>query len=129
MSEANVELVRITTEQFLTTGELRSEWLDHKIEVVDHDIPDAGTYIGHEGFARWLADWDEPWESYTVDIERYVDGGERVVILLLLTAKGKGSGAEVQRHDAMVWTVRDGKAVRLDYYNDQSQALAAAGVE
>jgi hypothetical protein len=27
----------------------------------------------------------------------------------------------------MVWTIRDSKAVRLDYYNNESQALEAAG--
>jgi ketosteroid isomerase-like protein len=28
----------------------------------------------------------------------------------------------------MVWTFRDGKLARLDYFNDQAEALKAAGL-
>jgi hypothetical protein len=34
----------------------------------------------------------------------------------------------VKRRDPLVSTIRDGKTVRVDYYNDESQALEAAGV-
>ena len=51
-----------------------------------------------------------------------------MVFVFELTAKGKGSGVEVKRRDAMIWTIRDGNAVRLDYYNNESQALEAAGL-
>lgn len=33
---------------------------------------------------------------------------------------------QVERQDAIVWSVRNGKVVRLDYYNNREQALAAA---
>jgi hypothetical protein len=35
---------------------------------------------------------------------------------------------EVKRRDAMVLTIRDGKWVRVDYYNNEAQALEAAGL-
>jgi hypothetical protein len=41
---------------------------------------------------------------------------------------GKGSGIQVKRRDAMVLTVRDRKSVRIDYYNNEAQALEAAGL-
>ena len=59
---------------------------------------------------------------------RWIDAGDQVVFVFELTAKGKGSGVEVKRRDAMIWTIRDGNAVRLDYYNNESQALEAAGL-
>jgi hypothetical protein len=34
----------------------------------------------------------------------------------------------VERFDAAVWTLRDGKCVRLDYYGSREQALEAAGL-
>jgi ketosteroid isomerase-like protein len=45
-----------------------------------------------------------------------------------LRATGKGSGAEVQRGDAMVCTVRDEKIAKVVYYNDQARARAEAGL-
>jgi ketosteroid isomerase-like protein len=127
MSQENVEIVRQGFEHFLR-GEQRLELLDPEVEVYDHDIPDAGTYRGHEGFLTWLADWGEAWDEFSIEAERWMDAGDRVVFIFQLTARGKASGVEVKRRDAMVWAVRDGKPVRIDYYNNVSQALEAAGL-
>ena len=45
-----------------------------------------------------------------------------------MIAKGKGSGIELARDDAVVAEYRDGKIVRIAYYNDRSQALEAVGL-
>ena len=60
--------------------------------------------------------------------ERWIDAGDKIVFVFRMTAKGKGSGVEVNRRDAMVSTIRDGKTVRVDYYNNEAQALEAAGL-
>ena len=57
-----------------------------------------------------------------------IDAGDRVVSLFRISAVGAGSGLTVERGDAMVWVFRDGKLIRLDYFNDQQQALEAAGL-
>jgi hypothetical protein len=44
-------------------------------------------------------------------------------------ATGRGSGVKVERQEATIFTIRDGKGVRLDYYNSKQQALKAAGLE
>jgi ketosteroid isomerase-like protein len=36
-------------------------------------------------------------------------------------------GIEVDQHFAMVWTLRDGRAPRMDTYGTREEALAAAG--
>jgi hypothetical protein len=43
-------------------------------------------------------------------------------------ATGLGSGVEVERQDGLVYGFRDGKIVRLDYYNSRQQALEAVGL-
>jgi len=50
------------------------------------------------------------------------------VSLFRIRAVGAGSGIAVERGDGMVWTFRDGKLARLDYFNDQNQALEAVGL-
>jgi ketosteroid isomerase-like protein len=57
-----------------------------------------------------------------------VDAGDRVVSLFRIRAVGAGSGVPVERGDGIVWTFRDGKLARLDYFNDQGAALEAVGL-
>jgi ketosteroid isomerase-like protein len=127
MSQENVELTRQAFEHYLRTGELQWESVDPEVEVHDHDIPDAGTYRGHDGYRKWLEDWGEAWDSFSMEPERWIDAGDQVVLIFQMTARGKGSGVEVKRRDAIVWTVSDGKTVRIDYYNNEAQALEATG--
>ena len=59
---------------------------------------------------------------------RSIDAGDRVVAVLRMKARGRGSGVEIDREDSLVYEFRDGKVVRLDYFNTREQGLAAAGV-
>jgi hypothetical protein len=45
-----------------------------------------------------------------------------------MVVKGRGSGVELRRSDALVAAFRHGKAVKLGYYNDQAKALKAVGL-
>jgi ketosteroid isomerase-like protein len=135
MSQENVEIVRQFFEGFnwyaspsADSGEPLWGSLHPDIEVLDHDILDAGTYRGHDGFVRWLEDWDEPWEAWSMEAERWIDAGDQVVLIFRMTAKGRGSGVEMTRQDGMVWAVRDGQVIRIDYYNSEAQTLEAVGL-
>jgi ketosteroid isomerase-like protein len=128
MSQQNVELVQRGLDHFMATGE--PDWctLDEAIEVHDHDILDAGEYRGHEGFGRWLEDWGTAWAAYSFEPEEFIDGGDRIVAVILMTTEGQSSGVETERQDAMVITMRDGRWLRVDYYNNRQQALEAVGL-
>jgi ketosteroid isomerase-like protein len=128
MSQANVELVQRLLEGFIANGEPSWESLHEEIEAHDHDVVDAGEYSGHAGFVLWLENWEAAWSDYSMAPEEFLDAGERVVSVFQMTATGRGSGVPVERQDAIVWEVRDGKVVRLDYYNNRKQALEAAGL-
>jgi ketosteroid isomerase-like protein len=45
-----------------------------------------------------------------------------------MRARGRDSSAPVERQDAIVYEIRDGKILRLDYYNNRQQALASVGM-
>ncbi|HEY7633610.1 MAG TPA: nuclear transport factor 2 family protein [Thermoleophilaceae bacterium] len=128
MSAENLELLRQANDRFLATGELDRELLDDDVVIRDHDIPDTRDYHGPADFGRWLEDWGEAWAEWTIEPEEYVDAGDKVVFVFRMTAKGRGSGLEVDRHDAMVYEFRDGKVIAVDYYNSREQGLVAAGV-
>jgi hypothetical protein len=45
-----------------------------------------------------------------------------------VNAEGQGSRVELERQAAMVITVREGKWLRVDYYNDRNKALESVGL-
>jgi ketosteroid isomerase-like protein len=129
MSREDVEHMRRGVEHFLRTGEARWEDMDPDCEMHDHDLPDAMTYRGHEGWREWRAHFAEAWESDALEPEEYIDAGDgRVVLLARLWARGQGSGVEVERREGIMWTIRDRKTVRIDYFSSPDEALEAAGV-
>jgi ketosteroid isomerase-like protein len=130
MSEENVEIVRRGFE-----ATLEGDWptalatLDTEVEVRDFDIPDAGVYRGHEGFREWLSNWGESWEEWRLeDLEFRPAADDQVIALFTMVTKGKGSGIEVKRGDAIVYRLDQDKITRTEYYNDQDEALEAAGL-
>ena len=128
VSEENVEIVRRGLEHFLATGEPDWDTTDEQVEIHDHDIPDRGEYLGAAGVRRWLEDWGAAWAEWSLEPEEFIDAGDRVVVVAHLRARGRDSGVEVDRQDGLVYTMRDGKLVRLDYYGSRGQALDAVGL-
>jgi hypothetical protein len=50
------------------------------------------------------------------------------VALLIFRATGRSSGAAVQARIANVWTLREGKVIRMDYFGNREEGWAAAGL-
>jgi ketosteroid isomerase-like protein len=128
MSQHNVEFVRRALES-VRAGKPDLDTVDEDVEIHDHDIPERGEYRGREGLTRWLEDWGAARAEWSFQPEEFIDAGNRVVAIFRMKARGRGSGAEVERRDAILYELRDDKIVRLDYYNDPSQALEAAGLK
>jgi ketosteroid isomerase-like protein len=127
MSSENVEVMRRIVE---AAG--RKDYqavladLDPGVEIDDTDIPES---TGTDSFLEWLARWDQAWESWRVeDVVVRAAGEDQAIALFTMVAKGKGSGIELTRPDALVGSFRGGKAVKLGYYNDQALALEAVGL-
>ena len=59
--------------------------------------------------------------------QRFFDLGERVLVLSRFEATGR-DGIEANLPMAHLWTLRDGKVVRMDAFADQQKALEAAGL-
>jgi ketosteroid isomerase-like protein len=100
--------------------------LDPQVEIDDADIPEA---TGGDSFLAWMGRWDEAWDSWHAEnIEIRPAEDDQVIALLTMVVKGRGSGVELRRADALVASFRGGKAVKLGYYSDQAQALKAVGL-
>src|SRR5271157_4187196 len=129
MSQQDVRVIQDALARFMATGEPPWDALHEDVEVRDHDIMDASDYSGHAGFGRWLEDWSAAWSEDSIEPEEFLDAeGHRVVVFIRQRTTGQDSGVTLERHDAMVFELRDGKVARLDYYNNREQALKAAGL-
>jgi len=88
-------------------------WAVGEFEVLDIDR----VYHGHEGvrafWRQWLSAWDElEWEL--VELSELENG--RVKGVIHQRNKGKGTGIWVeQRPYEQIWTLADGKVIRVDY--------------
>jgi ketosteroid isomerase-like protein len=104
--------------------------VDPDVEIDDLDISlDSERYRGHDSVRKWIGVWMESWESWTLeDVQVRPVGEDRAIGLFLVRAKGKGSGIELSRRDALVCTLRAGKIEKGTYYNDQQEALKAVGL-
>lgn len=106
------------------------ELIDPNVELRDRpESPDASIYHGHAGVRESFAKSIEMFETLDFIPERFVEQGDYMVVTILMRGRGKGSGVPVEDQIAHMWTVRDGKAVVLQVYSDEADALEAAGVK
>ena len=77
--------------------------------------------------ASWLA-WLAPWATYRVEVEEAIDCGDRVLMLVHDFGRREGSSAEVKSHNAAIWTIREGKVARAEFYADRAWARKDAGL-
>ena len=100
-------------------------------DTTHYDLPGAsGVYHGHDGVRQFIRAWIAPFESYYARPEEFIDAGEAVVVRCRQGGRGKQSGAEVRMPPYwQVYRLRDGRAVRIEVYNDQGEALKAVGLE
>jgi ketosteroid isomerase-like protein len=91
---------------------------------------DAGTvYRGLEGLGEFLAMLDDAFERLEYELEEAHEvDADRVLALIHVRGRGKGSGVEVDIRAGHLWTLRDEKALRMQAFATREEALAAVGL-
>ena len=68
-------------------------------------------------------------EEPQIEAEEFIDAGERVVVAIRISGRGRGSGIDVGANWFHVVTARDDRAVRIEWYASREEALEAAGLK
>ena len=91
------------------------------------DLPDAGTYRGHDGVRRLLARFEEVLEDLRFEPLEFIQVGERIVVPLEWSGRGTMSGAVVAERQGETWvfTVRGPQVSEVHEYAAKEEALAA----
>jgi ketosteroid isomerase-like protein len=83
-------------------------------------------YEGHAGMSRLQRDIEQVWDAFVMRPERFIDAGERVVVISRLLGRGRESGVEVGgSRTASIWTVRGGQVIHMEAFLDPQEALKA----
>jgi ketosteroid isomerase-like protein len=87
------------------------------------------TFQGIAGLVEGWRDWLEPYESYRLEVEDFIDaGGDRVVVPARVQARTRRDGVLVEHSPAAVCTISNGKLARVSFHLDRLQALEAVGL-
>jgi ketosteroid isomerase-like protein len=125
VSTANVEVVRQMLDDYA-----RRE-LDRALSAFSEDVEWESRigerFSGREGVAEAVRRWTGAFADYEFEVQELVDAGDSVVMVLRQVGRGKGSGAPVEMTMAWLYTLRDGKIIRVGMFADREEALAASG--
>jgi hypothetical protein len=83
---------------------------------------------GIDGMRQAWRDWLKSWDSYRVEIDDVLGGGERVLVVHRGTGRHSQDAREVTRRRATIWTIRNGLIIRVDFNIPYDEALVATGL-
>jgi ketosteroid isomerase-like protein len=139
MSQENVEIVRNAIDVYnaFMRGEPSSdalaETLDPQIEWHWHGertYPDTPQDLG--GVPASIEFWEQ-WRGAWVDVVaeplELIDApDDRVLCLIRLMGRGRESGVPIEFHFFEVFTIRDGRTRKFEFFRHRADALEAAGL-
>lgn len=89
---------------------------------------DSVSYHGHEGVRQF---WEEALSvagTVDLDVEELIDAGDQVLALIREREVGPTRGTPVDASHVWVWTLADGKVVRMQIFDNREQALKVVGL-
>jgi uncharacterized protein len=103
--------------------------LDPDVEWIEDEVPGlpyAGTNRGAQAVAENVfAELASTYERFELVPEDWIDGGDTVVMLGQVSVSKEGR--EETMRVAQIWTLRDGKAVRFESFQDTYASARVLG--
>jgi ketosteroid isomerase-like protein len=129
MSQENINSLRWILQQLFGGRGIRPEMLAEDAEWVNPpDAIEPGTRRGADSFNAAITAVFDTWDDVRFDTERVIDNGDDIVALGLLRGRVDAPGMEVNSPHGQIWTFRDGRVVRMRWFNSHRETLEAAGL-
>jgi ketosteroid isomerase-like protein len=126
MSKENVEMVRRIYEGWSRGDFSESELFDADVEFEMVDWPHPAKSRGVDAMREtWLTTL-AAWKDFRAKPDEVIDHGDNILVLNSISGRGRGSGADVSALTATLWTVENGRVVRLALFWDTARARAVA---
>jgi ketosteroid isomerase-like protein len=127
MSQENVEVVRELWDAY-SRGDF-----DRVIALSDPYVvlvsleegPLYGPDAVRANYARWMEAWEDKPET---TVEEVIGMGDHVFVIARFQGRGRGSGVRVEERLYEVYTLRNGRILRVDEFSDRAEALEAVGL-
>ena len=124
MSEGDIDVIRGSYDA-LNEGDVEAA-----LEALDSDaiwyespeLPGGDEFHGRDALREFLQDFLAEWGRFHQEIEDVVVAGDRVAVLIHLTAVGRLSGVEADTRYAHVWTMRNRRGITVEGFRDQEAA-------
>jgi ketosteroid isomerase-like protein len=102
-------------------------WAEDAVWSMRHYEPrwEGPEEFGVDEFILFLGEWMATWRSQELWAEEIEERGDRVLAICNRHGTVRASGTQVDRRWAMLWTFRDGAAVRIEAYSDCGEARRA----
>jgi ketosteroid isomerase-like protein len=84
------------------------------------------TYRGPQAVLDWLDEGDDAFDDFTVELLEVEERDGHVLVSMRQRGRGKASGAEVDHCFTHVWTLRDGRAIRMQSFAHHEDATRYA---
>jgi ketosteroid isomerase-like protein len=132
MSSRDIELLRRGYAAFSAHDmDFVLSFVDPEVELeVYTERPDMTdtVYRGHQGFLENLSELTEVFDDFRIEPEELTEGGDAIFAVVRAMGRGRSSGVDIDQRLFHVWTIRDGRVLRLEIHSDRERALRAAGI-
>ena len=127
---SDLERLRGLYEEWARGDYTRADIFDPTVEMDTFGMGEPMRASGLDDLAATLGAWLSAWERpLLIEAEEFIPSGNRILVLVRWSGRGKGSGVEMEAGGAHLWTFRDGLVVRFDVYRDRGEARAALEAE
>jgi ketosteroid isomerase-like protein len=89
---------------------------------------EPGTRRGIGGWRQAMGLVTGSFDPLRIEVQRIVEASDCVAVLVVFHTRGRASGAETQRDQGYVFTVREGRVTRFEWFLGHRDALIAAGL-
>jgi ketosteroid isomerase-like protein len=134
MSQENVEIVRRIyqastrrdAESLFALYDSEVEWDVTRSQMAR--LVGGSVYFGHDGLRDFFRTYHDAWETVEYEAEALIDHGDQVISVDIERARGRASGVATEMTQYAVWTIRDGRVIRVAWFSNREDALEAVGL-